>query len=121
MLRYDEDNLAELVAELLDTARSVPSGRAARTIMGDHEHALRQTVIALRGGEQLNEHESPGEATLQVLAGRIRLVAGEEAWDGASGDHLAIPPRRHRLDAVEDSAVLLTVVKRPVGDYPASP
>ncbi|QIG39916.1 LuxR family transcriptional regulator [Microbacterium sp. 4R-513] len=117
---YDEDNLAALVAELLDVARSATSGRAARTIAGDHEHALRQTVIALRGGEQLGEHESPGEATLQVLSGRVRLVADDEAWDGASGDHIAIPPRRHRLDALEDAAVLLTVVKRPVGDYPGS-
>jgi quercetin dioxygenase-like cupin family protein len=118
---YDEDNLAELVDDLLDIARMASSGRASRTIKGDHEHALRQTVIALRGGEQLAEHESPGEATLQVLTGRVRLVADEETWDGASGDHIAIPPRRHRLDALEDSAVLLTVVKRPVGDYPASP
>ena len=120
MPRSDEDNLAELVEELLNTARIASSGRAARTIMGDHEHALRQTVIALRGGAQLNEHDSPGEATLQVLTGRVRLVTGQEAWDGASGDHLAIPPQRHRLEALEDSAVLLTVVKRPMGDYAAS-
>ncbi|HEY6800497.1 MAG TPA: cupin domain-containing protein [Agromyces sp.] len=117
---YDEDNLAELVTELLDTARTASSGRASRTIKGDHEHALRQTVIALRGGEQLRDHESPGEATLQVLVGRVRLIAGEESWDGASGDHISIPPRRHSLDALDDSAVLLTVVKRPVGDYRAS-
>jgi quercetin dioxygenase-like cupin family protein len=117
---YDEDNVAALVAELLGAARSASSGRAARTIKGDHEHALRQTVIALRDGAQMGEHESPGEATLQVLSGRIRLVAGEESWEGAPGDHIAIPPRRHRLEALADTAVLLTVVKRPVGDYPAS-
>ncbi|HWL76075.1 cupin domain-containing protein [Microbacterium sp.] len=120
-MRAVDDNLTDLVAELMQTARIASSGRAARTITGDHEHALRETVIALRGGEQLGEHESPGEATLQVLVGRVRIVAGDRSWDGASGDHLAIPPQRHRLDALEDSAVLLTVVKRPVGDYPASP
>jgi quercetin dioxygenase-like cupin family protein len=58
----------------------------------------------------LDEHESPGEATLQVLAGRVRLNVGEQRWEGAAGDLVSIPPRRHSLDAVEDSAILLTVV-----------
>ncbi|UOE42848.1 LuxR family transcriptional regulator [Agromyces larvae] len=111
-----DESLVELVEELLTTARAASSGRAARTIQGDHVHALRETVIALQGGRQLAEHESPGEATLQVLVGRVRLVAGEDSWEGAVGDHVAIPPRRHSLDALEDSAVLLTVVKQPAAE-----
>jgi quercetin dioxygenase-like cupin family protein len=47
---------------------------------------------------------------MDSLAGHARLTAGEESWDGAAGDYLAIPPRRHSLEAVEDSVVLLTVV-----------
>jgi hypothetical protein len=33
-------------------------------------------------------------------------------WSGRSGDLLAVPDDRHSLHALEDSAVLLTVVKK---------
>ena len=102
--------LTALAEELIAEAREHSSGRTARTVHGGHEHALRQTVIALAGGHQLGEHESPGEATIQVLAGRVRLVADEQKWEGAAGDFLIIPPARHDLEALDDSAVLLTVV-----------
>jgi nitroimidazol reductase NimA-like FMN-containing flavoprotein (pyridoxamine 5'-phosphate oxidase superfamily)/quercetin dioxygenase-like cupin family protein len=95
----------------LEAARSASSGRASRTVYGGHEHSLRQTVIALVGGEELREHESPGEATLHVLAGQIELRAGDVIWDGAPGDLLTIPDARHSLAAKKDSVVLLTVAK----------
>lgn len=99
--------------ELLDQARAASSRRAAGTLHGGHDHRLRQTVIALAAGARLHEHESPGEATLQVIEGRVRLTAGDRTWEAATGDHLVIPPARHALDAVQDSAVLLTVVVHP--------
>ncbi|TQM27342.1 quercetin dioxygenase-like cupin family protein [Microbacterium kyungheense] len=108
----DSTDLADLIDELTATARDASSGRAARTIRGGHENALRETVIALRAGHELAEHESPHEATLQVLRGRVRLIAGDESWDGVSGDHLTIPPRRHSLAALDDAVVLLTVSNR---------
>jgi quercetin dioxygenase-like cupin family protein len=105
----DGHSLSALVDELLGRARQESSGRAAQTVYGGHEHGLRHTVIALAGGHDLAEHESPGEATLQVLSGRVRLSAGDESWDGTAGDLVAIPPARHALAALEDAAVLLTV------------
>jgi quercetin dioxygenase-like cupin family protein len=54
---------------------------------------------------------SPGDATLQVLRGRVRLVAGDRSWPGRPGDLLAIPDARHALHADEDSVVLLTVAR----------
>ena len=78
---------------------------------GGHDHTLRQTLIALVGGQELDEHENPGEATVQVLHGRVRLVAGPHSWDGRRGDLLVVPPGTHRLVADADAAVLLTVAK----------
>lgn len=105
-------SLPQLVEEQLDKARGASSGRAAVTVHGGREHDLRQTVIALVEGRSLGEHESPGEATLQVLRGQVRLEAAGDAWEGAEGDHLVIPPERHDLTALSDAAVLLTVATR---------
>jgi quercetin dioxygenase-like cupin family protein len=98
---------------LMKSAATAPAGRAAETVYGGHEHVLRQTLIALVAGSALSEHENPGEATVQVLGGRVRLVADAIEWEGRDGDLLIVPRARHTLHAIEDSAVLLTVAKLP--------
>ncbi|MEQ4302006.1 cupin domain-containing protein [Plantactinospora sp. B6F1] len=102
-------SLTTLVDEQLATARESSSGRSARTVHGGHEHSLRQTLLALAAGHSLGDHDSPGEATLQVLRGRVRLTTAADTWEGSAGDHLVIPAERHGLTALDDSAVLLTV------------
>jgi len=104
-------SLTGLASEKLAEARQSHSGRAAHTIHGGHTHELRQTVLALLAGHDLSEHDSPGEATLQVLQGRVRLTAGDDVWDGEAGDYIVIPAQRHALHAVDDSVVMLTVLK----------
>jgi len=99
-----------IVRDLLGRARN-GNGRAADTVIGGHERVLRQTVIALVKGAALSEHENPGEASVHVLAGRVRLTSGDASWDGRTGDLLVVPDAPHSLEALEDSAVLLTVAK----------
>ncbi|MGH3361093.1 MAG: cupin domain-containing protein [Nocardioides sp.] len=106
------ESLTDLAEEQLVLARRSSSGRAAVTVFGGHEHDMRQTLIALAQGRSLGEHESPGEASLQVLVGTVRLTAGVETWDGDAGDYLIIPPSRHDLRAETDAVVLLTVATR---------
>lgn len=105
----NKTSLTALVREHLETARTISSGRSSHTVYGGHEHSLRQTLIALTAGTQLDDHESHGESTLQVLHGRVRLTNAEAHWDGSAGDHIVVPQSRHGLQALEDSAVLLTV------------
>jgi quercetin dioxygenase-like cupin family protein len=104
-------SLADLAEQHLAAARTTPAGRSAHTVLGGHDATLRQTLIALKSGQSLDEHESPGEATLQVLRGRVRLTANDDSADASTGDLIVIPDSRHRLDALHDSVVLLTVAK----------
>jgi quercetin dioxygenase-like cupin family protein len=104
-------SLTALARNQLELARAASSGRSATPVYGGHEHVLRQTVIALHGGRQLDEHPSPGEATIYVLSGRVLLESEGMSWSGWTGDLLIIPNANHSLKALEDSAVLLTVAK----------
>ncbi|MCY7365510.1 MAG: cupin domain-containing protein [Frankiaceae bacterium] len=108
-----KSSLTALSRQQLKLAKTSSNGRSASTVYGGHEHVLRQTMIALIGGEKLSEHENPGEATVHVLHGRVRLGAGEDRWDGSPGDLIVVPDARHDLEALEDFVVLLTVAKRP--------
>lgn len=112
MTVVQKSSLIALARHQLQIAQEAPSGRSAHTVFGGHEQVMRQTVIALRAGSALNEHNNPGEATVHVLHGRVRLLAGDLEWSGSPGDLLVVPQARHGLEAVEDSVVLLSVAKR---------
>jgi quercetin dioxygenase-like cupin family protein len=103
-------SLNALAREHPEIAARLPSGRSSHTVVGGQGHVLHQTLIALQAGHVLGEHANPREATLYVLTRRVRLVAGGDSWGGAAGHLIAIPDRRHSLEAVEDSVVLLTSV-----------
>jgi quercetin dioxygenase-like cupin family protein len=105
-------SLDAVAREQLELARNNAAARSSTTVYGGHERALRQTVVALAADASLSEHENPGEATLQVLVGRVRLSCAGTDWDGRRGDLLVIPEARHTLHAVEDAVVLLTAVPR---------
>lgn len=64
-------------------AAAASSGCSAQTVYGGHEHAARQTVLALTAGRR----------------------------EGRSSDLLIVPGTRHALEEVEDSVILLTVSK----------
>lgn len=104
-------SLTALARQHLAAAHISPSGRSAHTIYGGHEHVLRQTLIALVADSVLDDHENPGESTLQIIEGRVELTTIDASWDGRTGDHLVIPSARHGLRAIEDAVVLLTVAK----------
>jgi quercetin dioxygenase-like cupin family protein len=106
-----KSSLTALVRHELDHARQASSGRSAKTVYGGNERTLRQTVIALRAGTKLDEHENSDEATFFVLHGRVVLNSGESSWSGSAGDLLIVPEGRHALEAVEDAAVMFTVAK----------
>ena len=107
----DKMSLIAQARNELEAARRASSGRSAKTVHGGHDKVLRQTVIALCAGRATDQYESPGEATVQVILGRIRLQTDSTVWDGSPGDLIVMPQVRTSMHAVEDAVVLLTVAK----------
>lgn len=106
----ESTSLPQLSAELLDKAREASSGRASVSVHGGSGQHLRQIVMALAAGHALAEHESPGEAMLHLVDGRVRFTTDEaEEIELGAGDLLSIPPRRHSVHALEDSVFMLSV------------
>ncbi|HLS72150.1 MAG TPA: LuxR family transcriptional regulator [Actinomycetaceae bacterium] len=102
-----------LAREQLKAAALAPSRRAAETVVGGHEKVLRQTVVALLAGVQIGERENHDEATVYVMSGRVELESGGVSWRARTGNILVVPDGRHRLVALEDSTLLITIAKRP--------
>lgn len=107
-------SLTDLGSELLAEAGTHNSGRASRTLHGGRDHALRQTLLGLTADRSLSDHESPREATLQVVSGHVRLTTSDGDWEGKDGDFVVIPPIRHGLTAMTDAVVLLSTDVTPV-------
>lgn len=104
-------NVDAQAQQLLEKARTSSAGRASHKIVGGPKTEMTQTLIALANGTSLDDHESPGEATLLVLEGEVELGTDDESLAAGQGDMVAIPDVRHFLTAMTDSVVLLTAVK----------
>lgn len=100
-------DLRQLIHHTLKAADSSPHGRHAEILV--HDGPLRQTVIALRAGVELGEHDAPPAASIQVLRGRIAII-GQESIEMADGTIAALVHARHAVRALEDSVFLLTAV-----------
>ena len=104
-------SLDALARQQMGLAVTAGGGHTADTVFGGHEKVLRQTVVGMVAGARLAEHENPGEATVLVLRGRLRLLVADLSWDAEQGDLLIVPDSRHSVEALENCAVLLTVAK----------
>ncbi|HEX6953931.1 MAG TPA: cupin [Agromyces sp.] len=100
-------DLNDLARTHLAAARADEHGRSAELILRDGP--MRQTIIALRAGVELAEHNSPAAASIQVLTGRVR-VTGQEPTEVAAGRLDVLTHTRHAVLALEDSVFLLTAV-----------
>lgn len=108
------DDLTALARQQLDDAKASPHGRSAHLFL--HDGPLRQTVIALTAGSELDEHKAPPAGSLQVLHGHVQLTTEQGRLDLIAGQVVKIPDVRHGLKAVENSAVLMTAVTRVAGE-----
>lgn len=95
-------------ADLIERAQASKAGRTATTLVKDG--SLRITLVALREGVSLREHQVSGAVSIQVLRGRITLKAEGSQLDLRPGQLAALDADvRHAATALTDCAILITM------------
>jgi len=98
-----EFETAKLYAE--DTWQS---GRNSKTLIKYPDYRI--VLIALRSGARMPEHQAAGRVSVQTISGRIRIHVAANEFDMPAGQLLVLDRSvPHDVDALEDSAFLLTI------------
>jgi uncharacterized protein (DUF2249 family)/quercetin dioxygenase-like cupin family protein len=83
---------------------------ARRILMEDP--VMRVVLVSLRAGQSLPEHAANGLVTVYSVGGRVLFYEGDECCDLVPGKLIRLAPGRpHRLEAKEDSRLLVTMIK----------
>jgi quercetin dioxygenase-like cupin family protein len=101
--------------DLQQQAARMASGRAAWTLTPGAHAPLKQTLVALRAGIELSEHEMRNPATIVVLRGRVALRTEQGAVEVHAGQWAEVTDSRHTLGVVDDAVMLVTVALVPEG------
>jgi quercetin dioxygenase-like cupin family protein len=115
-LRTHDLNAEHVVLDLGEVVTEMHGGAAgdrSRAGVTLARHAGMSVVLNhLHAGARLQEHATPGAATVQVLDGRVRLQIAAETLEVPAG-RLAVFDAgvRHAVEALEDSTLLITVVE----------
>lgn len=83
-------------------------GRNSKTLVKYPD--FRVVLTVLQANAQLHEHRAAGRISVQTLAGHIRMHAASKVFDLPAGHLLALEREiEHDVEALEDSAFLLTI------------
>jgi len=103
------------IDEQVERLKKEPAWRSGsrNAITLTKEPALRVVLTVLRKGTRLEEHQARGPLTFQVLSGSVRFKAAGRSLEMGPGELLALESALgHQVEALEDSAFLLTLVEK---------
>jgi quercetin dioxygenase-like cupin family protein len=104
---YLEFDLARELHQLQQEAGWL-NGQNAKTLVKYDD--LRVVLIGLRTNERMPGHKTTGRITIHMISGHIRLHAMGRTFDLVLGSLLSLDKEvSHDLQALEDSAFLLTI------------
>lgn len=67
-------------------------------------------MMAMEGGDAIQEHSAPGVVSVQLLRGHAVLAVGTESFELRAGNLVLLQPGvRHDVRAEEQSVVVLTI------------
>jgi hypothetical protein len=99
-------SLANTAQARMEHARSAAHGRSAQTVHGGRDRA---PAGPRRPASRHHAARAPRHAGGDVAGARGPRPADHRALEAVAGDVLTVPAEAHTLDAVGDSALLLTV------------
>lgn len=100
--------LFEQIAELRATSQYRSGGHAARTVFKRPEMSV--VLVVLARGRMLSEHRVDRPVSIQTLEGWVTLHAPERSVEHVAGGlQLLEPSVVHDVEALSDSAILLTI------------
>ncbi len=100
----------DLNQEIADAASRKPwqAGQYARTLFKKHD--LRIVLITMERGAHMKEHHADGTISVQVLNGKLRMNVGNRPYELTAGNLFTLAASiRHDVEALDDSAFLLTI------------
>ena len=101
-------DLAAEIEQLHNERSWATAGHDAKTLVKEAD--LRLVLIALKAGGRLAQHETAGRAVIHLLQGQLRVRPSDLVKELMPGDLLAMERDvAHEVEAVDDSAFLLTV------------
>jgi quercetin dioxygenase-like cupin family protein len=96
--------------EIAEAERQKPwaSGIRSRTLFKKPD--LRVVLISMEAAAQIKEHHADGTSSLYVLKGYVRYSTQAQVYDLRAGSLITLGASiRHSVEAVEESAFLLTL------------
>ena len=94
--------------ELLRGEERYQQGHTSKTLAKYPDFRL--VLMVIKAGTRIPRHTAAGRISVQTIAGHIRMYVGEKLLDLPAGRLLVIDQEiSHDVQAVEDSALLLTV------------
>ncbi len=101
-------DLSAIEAEMRQEDAYRSEGHTARTLV--REQDLRIVLIAMKAGARIAEHRASDTVSIHALSGHVRLRLPDKVADLPAGRLLALGRGlRHDVEAVEESAFLLTL------------
>src|SRR5512144_3145194 len=94
--------------DLLHRETTWKTGQNARTLVKYDD--FRVVLTALQANMRIPEHRTEGRISVQMLSGHMRLTASGRTFDLLPGSFVALDRgTRHGIEALEESAFLLTI------------
>jgi uncharacterized protein (DUF2249 family)/quercetin dioxygenase-like cupin family protein len=82
-----------------------------RVLMEDP--VMRVVLVSMRASQSLPEHAANGLVTVYAVSGQVLFYEGDECCEMVPGKLIRLAPGRpHRLEAKQDSRMLVTMIKQ---------